>query len=155
MTPYKDPKMQRAAQAAWVTQCRRDWLAAQRCLGCGAREGLRVFREPGTPKLGWSKRGPSHDSFVVVCADQAACLVRRAPKEVVKKKVVKKKARSRTAPVGKVVVVELEGEREPSRLAAEMAKPDRRAVCEVHGPRGRVRIKGEWRFVCCARVVPG
>ena len=146
--------MQRAAQAAWVTQCRRDWLAVQQCLGCSAKKELRVFREPGTPKLRWSKRGPSHDSFVVVCADQAACVVRRAPNKVAKKK-ASGRHRHATVRGGRAVIVELEDEREPSKLAAEMAKPDRRAVCGVHGPRSRVRINDQWRFVCCGRAVSG
>lgn len=129
---YKDRDQQRAYQAGWVTKCRRDWLAAQRCVGCGAREGLRVFREPGSPKLRWSKRGPSHSQLTVRCRDAEMCLGRREP-------TLRPKAKKK----------------EPSRLAVDMAKPDRRAVCAVHGPRDRVQVNDQWRFVCCGRAVSG
>ena len=51
-------------------------------------------------------------------------------------------------------------EPEPSRLAKELMKPDRRPVCttqhrdgRIHGPKGTVALHGVRRFICCGRTV--
>ena len=40
------------------------------------------------------------------------------------------------------------------RLEKDLAKPDKRPVCPMHGPKNTVAIEGkaERRFVCCGRV---
>lgn len=40
------------------------------------------------------------------------------------------------------------------RLEKDLAKPDKRPTCPVHGPRNTIAVEGkaERRFVCCGRV---
>jgi len=159
--PYKDPKKQTKYQAHWVTTVRREWMEKQECELCGRRMNLRLFRHVGAPRLVWSKKGPSHNKFRVVCGDAVTCLQhqgeqRQGEQEVESKPKPKRKAvkRKRKAPEPEVPKPEM------SRLAKQAQKPDVRPVCSgrhrdgrVHGPKGTVMLHGARRFICCGREV--
>lgn len=200
MAPYKDPEQQRTFQNLWIKQRRADFLRAQHCALCGApgdHVQLRIFRHVGAPRLSWSKKGPSHKRFRVVCADGTGCLVRRGnhaalpaeprprpprPAPRARAPAPAKPRRRPSRPAGRPPAAKPVPEPRPlprppvpvppvppvprpeppprrrtkttKRLEEELAQPDVRPVCPVHGPRGTMRLWGQLKFVCCGRLVP-
>ncbi len=161
MTPYKDPEKQTKYQAHWVTTVRREWMEKQECELCGRRMNLRLFRHVGAPRLVWSKKGPSHNKFRVVCGDAVACLQHQEERKKLEEAKEKKK-RSRRKPKPKLKPKEEAPVLQPelSTLAKQLQKPDRRPVCtalhrngRIHGQKGTVLLRGARRFVCCGRMV--
>jgi len=158
VTPYKDPEKQAKYQTHWVTTARREWLEKQECALCGRRMNLRVFRDVGAPRLVWSKKGPSHDKFRVVCGDAVTCLQYQGEKRKVEEaKEKREKTRRKPGPKPREEAPVLQSEH---KWAKESKKPDRRLVCttrhrngRIHGPKGTVALFGVRRFICCGRMV--
>ncbi|KKM65077.1 hypothetical protein LCGC14_1495010, partial [marine sediment metagenome] len=137
---------------------------------------LTVIRHRDAPPLRWTLGGPSHPLLNVVCRDAGDCLRRRAalglsePAAVVAhvckrgvcrprlKRTVPKPPRPRERHELPLIV-----ERHAAaltRIETEIAKPDKRPRCPMHGERkgggsNTMLYDGAVRFTCCGRVVPG
>lgn len=133
---YRDLERQRAYQRRHVAENRARWLALQRCLVCGTREDLRVYREPGYPKPTWRTDGPSHLHLAVVCRSCAAGKVAPPRPDDGTGPPTKLLRLLRARPVVQKVLVD-----EPKRRAAQRkATVERRAQARADRERARAEL---------------